>query len=243
MVNLIIPFYNEEMRIHAFEQQLYLYLQNNHYIDAITMINDGSSDETLLLLQKIQQKTQQSYPNISTKLIDLQPNEGKGGALRAGILRSNSQWVLTLDADFATSPEQLDRWVEEQSVCLEVGEKVYIGSREMGIENNLVAFHWHRRIIGRVFAFLVWLFTGIKDSDTQCGFKLYPTKIAQAAFDPLVERGYAHDVEILYRIHQKKITIESLPLKWADQDGSKVNLLVDSFKMLIAIAKMRCYIK
>ncbi len=243
MVTLIIPFYNEQERIPLFHEKLQSYLANNQHISHIFMVNDGSQDETFNLLENIQQNLRANYPSIEAKVIDLQKNQGKGGALRAGILQTTTAWALTTDADFATPPQQLDQWITTGQVDLTQKTRVYIGSREMGIRAGLVHFHWHRRIIGRIFAFLVWLFTGVKDSDTQCGFKLYPTVIAKAAFEPLVERGYAHDVEVLYRIHQKKVPIQSLPLQWEDQEGSKVNLLVDSFKMLIAIVKMRSYIK
>jgi len=242
VVDLIIPFYNEEQRIPFFKDTLQNYLLKNRYVDAVTMVNDGSKDQTQTMLESIERELQSQFPQVGFKVINVVPNAGKGNAIRAGVLVSKSKWVLSSDADFATLPEQLDKWVEQGMVDLEVQKTTYIGSRELGREQELVKALWHRRVIGRVFSTVVYWFTGITESDTQCGFKLYPTNIAKKAFEPLVELGYAHDVEILFRLTKAGKPIQSLPVKWEERGLSKVNLVRDSFKMFVAIMKMRSYI-
>ncbi len=242
MVDLIIPFYNEEQRIPFFKETLQNYLSQNRYIDAVTMVNDGSKDQTQTMLESIEKELQIQFPKVKLKVIHVNPNAGKGNAIRAGVLASKSKWVLSSDADFATLPEQLDTWVERGMVDLKEQRTTYIGSRELGREQELVKALLHRRIIGRVFSTIVYWCTGITESDTQCGFKLYPTVIAKTAFEPLVELGYAHDVEILFRLTKARKPIKSLPVKWEERGLSKVNLVQDSFKMLIAIMKMRSYV-
>lgn len=242
MVDLIIPFYNEEQRIPFFKDVLQKYLLKNQYLDAVTMVNDGSKDKTQAMLEAVEKELQTQFPQIRFKVIHVDPNAGKGNAIRAGVLTSKSKWVLSSDADFATLPEQLDQWIEQGMVDLTEHKTTYIGSRELGLEQELVKALLHRRIIGRVFSTIVYWCTGITESDTQCGFKLYPTHIAQSAFEPLVELGYAHDVEILFRLIKAEKPIKSLPVKWEERGLSKVNLVRDSFKMFMAIIKMRSYI-
>ncbi len=243
MVNLIIPFYNEEQRIPFFKETLQSYLlTKNQYLDAVTMVNDGSKDQTQTLLENIEKELTTQFPQIIFKVIHVSPNAGKGNALRAGVLTSNSKWVLTSDADFATLPEQLDNWIARGDVDLNSSNTTFIASRELGREQEMVKALLHRRIIGRVFSAIVYWCTGITESDTQCGFKLYPTPIAKAAFEPLVELGYAHDVEVLFRILKANHKVQSLAVKWEERGLSKVNLVSDSFKMLVAIMKMRKYV-
>ncbi|MFK7906652.1 MAG: glycosyltransferase [Chitinophagales bacterium] len=242
MVDLIIPFYNEEQRIPFFKDTLQGYLLKNQYVDAVTMVNDGSKDQTQTMLEGVERELQLQFPQVDFKVINVVQNAGKGNAIRAGVLASKSKWVLSSDADFATLPEQLDQWVEQGIVDLKEQEITYIGSRELGMEQKLVKALWHRRVIGRVFSTIVYWCTGIAERDTQCGFKLYPTHIAITVFKPLVELGYAHDVEILFRLIKAGKPIKSLPLKWEERGLSKVNLVRDSFKMFMAIIKMRSYI-
>ncbi|MEZ4886830.1 MAG: glycosyltransferase [Chitinophagales bacterium] len=242
MVDLIIPFYNEEQRIPFFKSTLQKYLTHNQFFDAVTMVNDGSKDQTQAMLEVIEEEFSAQFPQVHFKVIHIQPNKGKGNAIRAGVLASTSQWVLSSDADFATLPEQLDNWVAKGMVDLKEQKTTYIGSRELGREQELVKALWYRRIIGRVFSTIVYWFTGITEGDTQCGFKLYPTSIAKTAFEPLVELGYAHDVEVLFRLLKGRNVVESLPVKWEERGLSKVNLVSDSLKMLVAIMKMRSYV-
>lgn len=242
MVDLIIPFYNEEKRIAFFKDTLQSYLLKNQYLDAVTMVNDGSKDQTQQMLEAAETELSAQFPNITFKVIHISPNAGKGNAIRAGVLDSNSKWVLSSDADFSTLPEQLDNWIALGEVDLHHSQTTYIASRELGREQEMVRALWHRRVIGRVFSAIVYWFTGITESDTQCGFKLYPTSIAKAAFEPLVELGYAHDVEVLFRILKAGHEVQSLAVKWEERGLSKVNLISDSFKMLVAIVKMRRYV-
>lgn len=236
-VSLIFPFYNEMASVPFFIEQMELYLTStNKYITEIILVNDGSSDDTLAALKQISEHLKDQ---VRVQVIDVQPNQGKGHALKKGVEQATGRWLLTLDADLATMPNQLDTWIAQKQVSLNNLDHIYIASRELGIKSGLVKFHWHRRIIGRFFALMVRLTSGIKLSDTQCGFKLYPTEAAKQVFGNLQDYGFAHDVEILYRLKKQGYQIISLPVKWVERGDSKVDLIKDSWNMFVQLLKLK----
>jgi dolichyl-phosphate beta-glucosyltransferase len=74
--------------------------------------------------------------------------------------------------------------------------------------------------------------------DTQCGFKMFRRSVAQDLFSVTTMNGYAFDVEILYVARLRKYKIEEIPINWTNIDGSKVNVLTDSPKMLVELLKI-----
>src|SRR5579859_7091049 len=76
-------------------------------------------------------------------------------------------------------------------------------------------------------------------ADTQCGFKMFGREAAISIFSCQKMIGFAFDVEILFLARQKGLSIEEIPVNWVAQPGSKVNLAVDSMKMLWDIARVR----
>lgn len=235
MVNIVFPFYNETDSLPAFERELEAYLSQNTYVDSITLVNDGSSDHTGEALRGLVDRWTSRYP-VRFTLIDLPVNQGKGSALRAGVMASQSPWVVTMDADLAYSPHQIDSWIREFGV-LEGAEKVYIGSR--ALTQSQVEASYLRRMMSWVFSTFVYWTTGLPFRDTQSGFKMYPGRHAKNVFSDLQEKGFAHDVEILMRLQQQGIPIKELPVRCQTSGTSSVHVLHDSVKMIQAIFRMR----
>ena len=75
--------------------------------------------------------------------------------------------------------------------------------------------------------------------DTQCGFKLYKTKIAKKIFLKSKENGYINDVEILLLLIKNNIKIIELPVNWTHKSGSKVNIIMDSAIMFCHLLKLK----
>ena len=76
-------------------------------------------------------------------------------------------------------------------------------------------------------------------SDTQCGFKLYKKTVCKKIFKKIHDNGFAHDIEITLLAKKFNHSIKELPVKWTHKDGSKINIISDSFKMLVSIIKMK----
>ena len=92
--SIIIPIYNEEKTIDTLLPQLKkLYFGENQII----IINDGSTDRTLEILKK--------YPFI--KLITFTKNQGKGSAIREGLLRSQYDKIVIYDGDLELDTHEI----------------------------------------------------------------------------------------------------------------------------------------
>lgn len=231
---MVIPFYNEAKKFDFFRNQLLEYLPHNTWYGEIICVNDGSSDETPQLLDNLSSEIQQ----IPIKVIHLPLNKGKGFAVKTGILAANCSWVLCNDADFSYLPSQIDAWENESWLNLNSSVPLF-GSRELGMDKGWVKFKWHRRIIGRIYSILIRIFTGIKETDTQCGFKLYPTSLAKEIFSSLREERFAFDVEVHYILKQKALQPIMLPVHCVDYGDSKVHLLKDSWQMWKALLRIK----
>lgn len=208
-------------------------------LDANTIfVNDGSKDNTAALLEDICAELRRQKPGLSFEYLSYKNNRGKGWAIYQGILHCKTPWCLTMDADLSSGPDEVVNWLEQNLADINQN-KVYIGSREQGIKKGLVKSPMIRRWIGLVFNFFVRKLSGLHLEDTQCGYKLYPTNIAKAAFENLLDYGFVHDVEVLMKVKKMGIEIVSLPLRWVAAKQSKVNIIRDSFKMFFSLVRIK----
>jgi dolichyl-phosphate beta-glucosyltransferase len=71
--------------------------------------------------------------------------------------------------------------------------------------------------------------------DTQCGFKLFKRKVGQDLFAVNWTDGFAFDVEILYIARLRRYKVEEVAINWTNVEGSKVQVLTDSPRMLVDV--------
>ncbi len=227
-LSLVIPCYNEADRIGLLYNGINSFIEKWHSILEVIIINDGSKDNTETLLKE--HEVYKKYNNLIS--IYTQENTGKGGALKNGIQKATGNFILTLDADMATSPDEVFNWLNFYNGTLP-DNTILIGSREH--KESIIANKGNRKFAGNVFNLIVRIISPLNLKDTQCGFKLYPAYEAKKIFDTLQTFGWAHDVEILYKAKIDKVTIIEMPISWTAVDGSKIKLFQDGIKMLIEI--------
>ena len=235
-ISLVIPCYNESKRLPLLTNGLQSFLKNWKESCEIIIVDDGSKDNTFQLLKS--DEFIQSDSRI--KVIQMPQNGGKGAALKFGINTATGKYILTLDADMSSTPNELIEW-QKRVPTLFSQESVFIGSR-VHIDSKIDALQ-HRKWIGGIFNGIVKALTPLKINDTQCGFKLYPAEKAKEIFNALDVLGWAHDVEVLYRFHNAAIPIVEMPLSWKNEDDSKVNVITDSIKMFLEILKISSKMK
>jgi glycosyltransferase involved in cell wall biosynthesis len=239
---LVVPCYNEELRFHdaAFAHFLVAEPEVN-----LLFVNDGSRDGTLACLQTFCD----AHPDRCA-VLDLQPNGGKGEAVRRGMLHAMAMapvptWVGFWDADLATP---LDAYPDFHVVLDTLPEiDMVFGSRI-----RLLGRHVHRNPMrhyaGRAFATTVSMTIGLPIYDSQCGAKIFRATglLREVLAKPFVSR-WIFDVEILARFlaiwrsagTEPERRIYELPLKvWIDVPGSKVHLS-DFFRSFGDLLKIR----
>ena len=150
------------------------------------------------------------------------------------MLAATGEIVLINDADGSSPIEEFDRLNQ----AITNGAQIAIGSRAKPDPNCHVKALPYRTYIGNTFNQIVQslLLPGIYD--TQCGFKLFSKEIAYDLFSTSTITGYAFDVETLYIARERKYRLEEISINWHNVSGSKVNIWIDSFKMLIEVLKI-----
>jgi glycosyltransferase involved in cell wall biosynthesis len=155
----------------------------------IIFINDGSSDNTLNILEsKIK-----NYPSWS--IINLYRNYGKSVALQAGFDNSKGEIIATMDADLQDNPKEIHRLIKE----LENGYDVVSGwkkNRKDPLE---------KKIASKIFNFFVRVFSGLKIHDSNCGIKVFKREVTEM----LTLYGGRHRY-IPLLAHQKKFLISEV---------------------------------
>jgi dolichyl-phosphate beta-glucosyltransferase len=228
-LSVVIPAYNEEARIGPSLEKMAAYLDAQPYSWDMVVVSDGSKDKTESIVQDFATKR----PNV--RLIAYSPNRGKGNAVRLGMLAAEGQRVLFMDADLATPPEETSKVM----VHLDQGADVAIGSRPLKESSLEKRQPLYREAFGRMSNVMVQAIgvRGIKD--TQCGFKLFTRSAAQEIFKRVKMRGFSFDMEVLMIARDLGLRIDEVPIRWADQEGSKVVLWRDAPKALMDLVKMR----
>ena len=102
-LSVVIPAYNEQERLKRFAPGIVEFLLAKGRPFEIVVVNDGSKDDTAAVTRDLSK----TYPML--RLIDLHPNRGKGGAVKAGMLDARGQYVLFTDADQSTPIGEADK--------------------------------------------------------------------------------------------------------------------------------------
>lgn len=212
-LSIIIPAYNEEMRLGKTLPGILAWLDQQPYTWEILVINDGSKDRTVDVVQKC--------CHNRVRVLTNDPNRGKGYSIRRGMLEARGRWRLFTDADMSTPIEELAKFWP----YTDEGFDVVIGSRGLPDSELAVRQPKSREFVGRVFNTIVQTFLVPGLSDTQCGFKLFSAAAAEAVFPRQTLHGFAFDVEVLMLAHRAGFKIKEAPVKWVNDPGSKVSTL------------------
>ena len=231
-LSIIFPIFNEEKRIDNTFDQIKKFSSENEKFDLeFLFVNDGSNDKSEIKIKNFIKLND----NLNSKYIKSSKNMGKGNALKLGVEQASMDWILTTDVDLSVPLEQVDNWFK--NFKLENSSKiVFFGSRNL--DESIVEKKFYRYILGIIFSFLIKILFNINIKDSQCGFKLYTKKIAKEIFSKLETLGFAHDIELIQKLNNKKIDIKELPVTWKHISQSKLNIFTDSIRMIIDILRI-----
>ncbi len=237
---VIVPCYNEEDRLPTTDFERNLSSDKNLFI---CFVNDGSSDQTIQVLNSIYQK----FPE-NVLVVDKKQNAGKAAAIFTG-MNESLNWksfdtLGYLDADLATSIE------EYLNLCSYINENLVFvfGSRVRRIGSNIKR-KLYRHLIGRAFATFSSTMLDLPVYDTQCGAKVFSAEIVRPIFkDPFIS-NWSFDVEVFFKFTNivGKENVEKrakeIPLEeWKDIGDSKVKFSY-SLKLPFELLRIRNYYK
>ena len=88
-----------------------------------------------------------------------------------------------------------------------------------------------REQAGILFNRIVRWLTGLPFEDTQCGFKAFRRERTRVLFEQQRTEGFGFDAEVLFLAQLAGLRIAEVPVRWAHNPATKVNLLSDSVRM------------
>lgn len=220
-LSVVIPVYNEEKRVSNTLQDVFTYLKAKRFKAEIIVVDDGSWDKTLEVIGKFKRLTNSK---ISLKVLQHRVNQGKGAAVRTGALAAQGDVIVYMDADNATPLSEFEKF----RPALERGLDVIVGSRAVDRKQVKVHQPFYREAIGRIGNLLIQALVVPGIGDTQCGFKAFSRKAAQAIFPLQKINRFGFDVELLFIAKKKRLSILEASVQWRDDPNTRVNAVRDS---------------
>ncbi|MDC0935841.1 glycosyltransferase [Pirellulales bacterium] len=240
-VCIVIPCFNEATRLSA---QPYVAAGESLPNVSFVFVNDGSADNTSVVLNEIKQAA-----SDRVEVIELPENRGKGEAVRHGVLESakcGPALIGYLDADLATP---LGAIGDLQQVLESRPDIEFVFGSRVALLGRRIRRRWVRHASGRIFASVVSALYDLPIYDTQCGAKLFRASEENLRLfrDPFITE-WLFDLEIIARMTQAHANLEGrlpaeriyeFPLnEWRDVPGSKIGIL-DGIRAAVQLWKIK----
>ncbi len=229
-LTLVLPAYNEAMRLGPALDELFGYLrrrgERGRYGSPgsaelpseieVLVVDDGSTDETAAIV-RARPEFERDVAGATLRLLQV-PHGGKGAAVRAGMLAGRGELVVFADADMATPPDQIPllvRALADHDVAL--GSRIQPDGRDMRRSQPPL-----RRFLGWCFHLLAsaWVVGSVRD--TQCGFKGFTLDAARDLFARQRITSIVFDVELIFLARRRGYRIAVVPVSWTDRRGSRM---------------------
>jgi dolichyl-phosphate beta-glucosyltransferase len=230
-LSVVVPAYGEQARIGETVNRL---REELHSVATsggleIVVVDDGSTDDTAGAARAAG----------ADPVLRLDPNRGKGGAVRAGMLAARGRTIAFTDADLAYAPTQLLGLLER----IEAGWDVVVGNRrhieartviravplrEMG--SRLVNVATHALLLGQY-------------RDTQCGLKAFRSDVAHLLFSSGRLDGFAFDIELFHLAERHRLSLAEVPVAVENSERSTVRAVRDGIRLLTDLMRVRRWAK
>ncbi len=227
-LSIVIPAFNEQRRLPETLRRVRAYLEARRADAEVIVVDDGSRDATAALVEA----RRGEFPGL--RLVSNGVNRGKGYSVRRGMLEARGRIVLFTDADLSAPIEEADKLLAAMR-----DHEVAIGSR--GVDRSLIEVHQSplRELAGIVFNFLVRAITGLRFVDTQCGFKAFLREPSRIIFEQQRIERFGFDPEILFLAKRHGLRAVEIPVRWAHDQQTRVNMVRDSLQMFGEVLSIR----
>lgn len=216
-LSAVLPAHNEEENIETTVSQCVSYLEKNVGSYEVIVVNDGSSDNTRGIVEKI------SPTNPSVILVNHQVNRGYGEALLSGFEKASLDYIFFMDSDGQFNISDLDRMLPSANES-----DVLIGYREDRADSPL------RSLNAWMYAMYIYFMFGLKVKDMDCAFKVFPSK-AYHSVRPIMSGGALFTAEFLIKLKNhgfkiKEFPVRHFPRRFGTQSGANIKVILRMFK-------------
>lgn len=200
-ISVLIPCFDEALSIRKNLAEISAFFNGFAERYELICVDDGSRDGTLDELRAAAEQN----PHIRVLYYD--ENHGKGFALRHGFQAADGDYIVFLDGDLDLHPRLLTRFfdiLQRENADVVIGSKRHPESR--------VFYPRRRRIISKVYHFILRLLFGLPLKDTQVGLKVFKREVLDDVFHKIICKRFALDVELLANIHRMNYRIAEAPV-------------------------------
>jgi len=216
-VSFVVPCHNEEMNIPRLVDSILGFY--GPYVHEILIVNDNSTDRT----REVAEQTAKREPRV--RLLNRQPPNGVGRALREGYAAASGNYILTMDCDFV---EILPEFRDLFSAITD-GHDGAIGSR-FSHESLLINYPFFKILCNRGFHFLANLLLPLRVRDISNNLKLYKADVLKGI--EIEEDHFAANVETGLKPLLAGYNIKEVPISWINRT---IDMGTSSFR-IVAVA-------
>jgi len=227
-VSIIVPSFNEELRLPASLEKIANYIREKRPNTEVLVVDDGSADRTA----EVAESWKDRIPQL--RVLSNGTNRGKGFSVRHGAQEARGDIVLFTDADLSAPIEEGEKLLAALKTY-----DVAIGSR--AVDRSLIEVHesLFREFAGIVFNRLVRIILRLPFVDTQCGFKAFRRERCRIVFEQQTIERFGFDPELLYLARHHGLSIQEVPVRWSHSPATKVNMMRDSLQMFADVFIIR----
>ena len=229
-LTLIIPTKNDHLRVQENLRENIDFLKKNIKNFEVLIISNGSTLDSLAFIDDLIK----TYRFIRHLKIN---SSGKGLAIKTGLINSKFNINLFMDADSSVRINEFKKFVKNN----QLQSPFVIGNRKNSLSRN-IGSPIIRKITGDIYLKIIQVMFKIGLEDTQCGFKAID-KSKFLTYKNLNVEGFSFDIELILLARTENINIIEIPVTYTHNNDSKVNVYIDTFKMLFDLIKIKKYSK
>ena len=229
-LSLFFPTYKEEDNIGRVVQDAKKILQKVAVKWEIIVVNDGSSDRTKEVAEKLAKDDKQSLSlrGGRIKLVNHPKNRGYGGALKTGFKSAKYEWVAFTDSDGQFDFSEIGKFIAKKDEA-----DLILGYRLKRADSFL------RKVYTFGWSLLARILFGLKAKDYSCGFKMIKKQVFDSV-QPLVGEEKVTQIEFLVKAKKKdyrfaEVGVHHYPRLAGKQTGAKLNVV---FKSILDLFKL-----
>jgi glycosyltransferase involved in cell wall biosynthesis len=224
-LSIIMPAYNEEATI---IEAVQIALDADLPVDGreIVVVENGSQDRTRELLRA------HPWPD-EVRIVELDTNRGKGGAVREGVEHASGRYIAVLDADLEYDPTDYAKMLPP---LMHDGMDAALGTRHW--QAHSAFSYWYVKGNQAINTAANILFNAYL-SDCMVGMKVMPRDTFRAL--GLRENGFGFDAEVVARLLRRGARIYEVPVHYkarTREQGKKLNAM-DGVRMLRVFLRCR----